>query len=197
MAKHVILFDDSRWDHLLPLTFTRPVSELRIGILTIKEKGEYLLNTQCYYHTKDYLSAKYPLPQTNAPCLLINSGIIPDEPILNYMQTMDIGDSLVHGTTLVAAFLPSLPDVNFSPSAQAFPNAKQFAAMILTLNQLPFALAFFVQHALKVTKTLSLQVRDQAASGKITFNGFRRDNLVQINDIRFVMPSCHHHPPHT
>ncbi|NLH57242.1 MAG: hypothetical protein GX467_10395, partial [Rikenellaceae bacterium] len=42
MAKHVILFDDSRWDHLLPLTFTRPVSELRIGILTIKEKWEYL-----------------------------------------------------------------------------------------------------------------------------------------------------------
>ncbi|RPJ72403.1 MAG: hypothetical protein EHM20_13800, partial [Alphaproteobacteria bacterium] len=30
-----ILFEDHHRDHLLPLAFTRPVAELRIGILTI------------------------------------------------------------------------------------------------------------------------------------------------------------------
>ncbi|HOF91217.1 MAG: GlmU family protein [Tenuifilaceae bacterium] len=179
MAKHVILFDDSRWDHLLPLTFTRPVSELRIGILTIKEKWEYLLNTQCYYHTKDYLSAKYPLPQTNAPCLLINSGIIPDEPILNYIQTMDIGDSLVHGTTLVAAFLPSLPDVNFSPSAQAFPNAKQLPVE-------PFAIYhawdLFTQNGRALEQDFELLTRNRQSCNLSPTNNVLNPNNIFVEE---------------
>ena len=38
---NVILFDQEQsWKNLLPLTYTRPVSEIRIGILTIKEKWD-------------------------------------------------------------------------------------------------------------------------------------------------------------
>ena len=38
-----ILFDDHTWQNLLPLTFTKPVAEIRIGILTITEKWEHYL----------------------------------------------------------------------------------------------------------------------------------------------------------
>ena len=31
-----VIFDDSTWDNLLPLTFTRPTAEIRVGILTIR-----------------------------------------------------------------------------------------------------------------------------------------------------------------
>mgnify|MGYP001278912861 CR=1 FL=1 len=38
-----ILFDGPSRNDLLPLTFTRPVADLRIGILTIREKWEKML----------------------------------------------------------------------------------------------------------------------------------------------------------
>ncbi|HER40991.1 MAG TPA: glucose-1-phosphate thymidylyltransferase, partial [Salinimicrobium catena] len=40
-----ILFDGPARDQFLPFTFTRPVAEMRIGILTIREKWEKFLNT--------------------------------------------------------------------------------------------------------------------------------------------------------
>ena len=56
----LILFDDYSWDNLLPLTFTRPASELRIGILTIAEKWEHDLGIKSTPLTRDYLQGKFP-----------------------------------------------------------------------------------------------------------------------------------------
>ena len=58
---NVVLFDDSKSDNLLPLTSTRPVAALRVGILTIAEKWEKRFDLKVSYITKDYLQAKYPL----------------------------------------------------------------------------------------------------------------------------------------
>ena len=55
-----ILFDNGVRDQLLPLTYTRPVCELRIGILTIKEKWERHLGSPISYITQDYLAEKFP-----------------------------------------------------------------------------------------------------------------------------------------
>ncbi|MBK7183485.1 MAG: glucose-1-phosphate thymidylyltransferase, partial [Bacteroidetes bacterium] len=55
-----ILFDDAARTNLLPLTFTRPVADIRIGILTIREKWEKMLQTKTSSKTEDYLSKKYP-----------------------------------------------------------------------------------------------------------------------------------------
>ena len=58
---NIVLFDEPfTKKNLLPFTFTRPVSELRIGILTIKEKWEKYLSIPCSYFTESYLSDKYP-----------------------------------------------------------------------------------------------------------------------------------------
>jgi len=80
MEKQVntILFDDNNRNNLLPLTFTRPVSELRVGITTIKEKWELLLHTKCSHLTIDYLAGKYPM-ELKADNLFVNAAIIPDE----------------------------------------------------------------------------------------------------------------------
>ena len=56
-----IFFDDHTWKDLLPLTFTRPVSEIRIGILTIREKWELLIEKKTSWKTQDYLSEKFPI----------------------------------------------------------------------------------------------------------------------------------------
>lgn len=75
---NIILFDDFSWDELLPLTFTRPVSEIRIGILTIREKWEKLSSNKISYHTRTHLQVKFPLKIENDN-LLINSCILPDK----------------------------------------------------------------------------------------------------------------------
>ena len=59
--KNIILFDvNQQHFDLLPLAFTRPVSDIRIGILTIREKWEHRLPGMYSYLTPEYMAAKYP-----------------------------------------------------------------------------------------------------------------------------------------
>ena len=61
-----ILFDTVKeHGNLLPLTFTRPVAELRVGIDTLRAKWEALLPGQYSYITEEYLAEKYPTQHTS------------------------------------------------------------------------------------------------------------------------------------
>ena len=72
----IVLYDGPEWEDLLPLTFTRPVADLRIGIDTIREKWEATLNTACLIKTQDYLQISHPA-DTSQDYLFINSSYIP------------------------------------------------------------------------------------------------------------------------
>ena len=54
-----ILFDGTVRNALLPFTFTRPVADIRVGILTIREKWEFHLGTTTTTLTEEYLMEKY------------------------------------------------------------------------------------------------------------------------------------------
>ena len=56
-----ILFDDVSRRSLKPLTYVRPVCDIRIGILTIREKWEKDLEAPTSTLTEDYLSSKFPI----------------------------------------------------------------------------------------------------------------------------------------
>jgi hypothetical protein len=56
-----ILFDDSTRNNLLPLTFVRPTGDMRIGILTIREKWEKYLGTETSTITESYLAKNFLL----------------------------------------------------------------------------------------------------------------------------------------
>ncbi|PID95381.1 MAG: glucose-1-phosphate thymidylyltransferase [Bacteroidetes bacterium] len=99
-----ILFDDSTWQELLPLTFTRPVAEIRIGILTIREKWEKYLQTTVSWHTQDYLAEKYPTKITNDN-ILINGAVLPDAHLVKNIQQLQEGEYLIVDDTVVAARL--------------------------------------------------------------------------------------------
>ncbi len=102
--KNIILFGDDNWFHLLPLTFTRPIAELRVGILTIKEKWEIHLNGHVSYITQDYLAEKYPI-NIEDDNLLINSTLLPSNTILNYIKQLQLNEALLLGDELLAARL--------------------------------------------------------------------------------------------
>lgn len=95
-----ILFDDSR-DNLLPLTFTRPVCEIRIGILTIREKWEKYLKEKTSALTEEYLSKKFPLI-TKGQNILINGSVCPNAKLVKDIFALKPGEALFSDDTLVA-----------------------------------------------------------------------------------------------
>ena len=85
---NIILFDHNR-ESFLPLTFTRPISNLRIGIVTIKEKWGHYFDT-ISVKTADYLSEKFPI-QISDENLWINAQALPNqelEELVHYKMEM-------------------------------------------------------------------------------------------------------------
>jgi UDP-N-acetylglucosamine diphosphorylase/glucosamine-1-phosphate N-acetyltransferase len=112
-----ILFDHLNRENLLPLTFTRPVSEIRIGILTITEKWNRLLNTECSFKTETYLQNKYKLIIANDN-FYINGAVIPEQQIIDEITALKEGQSLFSGLHLIACRTSSaLNDVTKNTTA--------------------------------------------------------------------------------
>jgi len=99
-----ILFDDqvSR-NNLLPLTFTRPIADIRIGILTIREKWEQMLNAKTSTLTEKYLSEKYPLALSiEDDNIWINGSVCPNEKLIEEISTLKPEEALYDQQILLA-----------------------------------------------------------------------------------------------
>ena len=96
-----ILFDDCR-TNLLPLTFTRPTAYIRTGIDTIKEKWERYLQHTVSMYTEGYLQEKYPLVKQDDN-ILINGTVIPDQEIIDAIQSLSENEALIKDNTFIAA----------------------------------------------------------------------------------------------
>ncbi len=95
----ICLFEDASWLSLRPLTYTRPVADLRIGILTIAEKWGKCLNADYSYLTQVYLAEKYPYKPSS---LFINGSICPNSNLLDAIDRLKIGQVLVSNQLLIA-----------------------------------------------------------------------------------------------
>jgi len=99
-----ILFDDHSWNNLLPLTFTRPTGEIRIGILKISEKWEKLLDSKITFLTQKHLTCKYTIHLTSDN-VLINGSILPTQLLIQEINSLKIGELLKKEDIVVAARL--------------------------------------------------------------------------------------------
>ena len=95
------MYDGEERDDLLPLTYTRPVADLRIGILTIREKWEKHLGYTTSTLTEDYLSKKYPLVEDELN-LMINSSICPTEELVEICKNLEKEQAVFQGDLLIA-----------------------------------------------------------------------------------------------
>jgi UDP-N-acetylglucosamine diphosphorylase/glucosamine-1-phosphate N-acetyltransferase len=102
MTMNVVLFDDPaiRVD-LLPFTFTRPVSGIRVGVLTIAGKWGRYLDTECSWLTEAYLQPKFPL-QVAADNFFINGALCPDPEIAEVIRGLEKNQSLTAKGLLLA-----------------------------------------------------------------------------------------------
>lgn len=101
-----IVFSDAQyWGRFLPLTFTRPVAELRCGIMSFAERWQKLLGIEeVSYLTEDYLQMKFPKPEKKES-LFIVPNFIPSEVLLDEIKNLKIGEALVYRDEVIAAYL--------------------------------------------------------------------------------------------
>ena len=107
-----ILFDGNVRNQLLPFTFTRPVADIRIGILTIREKWEHLLGFTTTTVTEDYLAEKWPLVELEKN-VLINASFIPSENLANLVKGLTENQALFYNDEPLAFFTTEGQEVDF------------------------------------------------------------------------------------
>ena len=98
-----ILFDGPVRTALLPLTFTRPVADIRVGILTIREKWEKYLGTTTTSLTEDYLSEKFPMVEMEQN-VMINASYLPTAELVELIQDLGPNEAVFHGENVVAFY---------------------------------------------------------------------------------------------
>jgi UDP-N-acetylglucosamine diphosphorylase/glucosamine-1-phosphate N-acetyltransferase len=104
--ENIILFDNEARDNLLPFTYTRPVCEIRVGILTIREKWEHWLKGKASYITQDYLSQKYDITIADKN-YIINGSVLPNIDLFRLIDNMGNNEALLKDGELIVAKLDS------------------------------------------------------------------------------------------
>lgn len=98
-----LVFSDAQfWEDFLPLTFTRPVAEMRCGILTFSERWQKLLGfSEVSFLTEDYLQEKFRKPELKES-LFIVPNFLPSENLLRQIKELQYGEALVYKDELLA-----------------------------------------------------------------------------------------------
>ncbi|RIW13960.1 glucose-1-phosphate thymidylyltransferase [Algoriphagus lacus] len=100
----IVLFDDPAIrGSLLPFTFTRPVADIRVGILKISEKWQKYTSADAFFLTQDYLQKKFPRASHFA--LAINGAWLPDGDSVKILEKLAPSQALYWGKTLLAAYI--------------------------------------------------------------------------------------------
>lgn len=96
-----ILFDGTVRNALLPFTYTRPVADIRVGILTIREKWETHLSATTTTITEDYLSEKYPMVELEEN-VMINASFLPNAELTAMIQDLSAKQAIFSGDEIIA-----------------------------------------------------------------------------------------------
>ncbi len=96
-----ILFDGPSRNSLLPFTYTRPVADIRIGILTIREKWEAYLDFTTTTVTEDYLSEKYPMVEMEEN-IMINASYLPNLELAEMVKNLEANQAIFKDEDVIA-----------------------------------------------------------------------------------------------
>ncbi|MBL4888014.1 MAG: GlmU family protein, partial [Flavobacteriaceae bacterium] len=107
-----ILFDGTVRNQLLPFTYTRPVADIRIGILTLREKWEKHLASTTGTITEDYLQEKFPKREQTLN-IFINASFIPTEDLVNKVKGLKKNEALFYNDEPLAYYGGDSQNVDF------------------------------------------------------------------------------------
>ncbi len=101
-----ILFDGPVRNQLLPFTYTRPVAEIRIGILTIREKWEKFLGFTTSTITEEYLSKRFPMVELEHN-IMINSSFLPNIELVKLIKDLSNNQAIFYNDEVIAFYTTS------------------------------------------------------------------------------------------
>jgi len=98
-----ILFDGPYRNNLLPFTYTRPVADIRVGILTIREKWEMHLGYTTTTVTEEYLSEKFPMVEMDQN-IMINASYLPNMELVAMIKNLKENQAIFKDEDVIAFF---------------------------------------------------------------------------------------------
>jgi UDP-N-acetylglucosamine diphosphorylase/glucosamine-1-phosphate N-acetyltransferase len=98
-----ILFDGPARTALLPFTFTRPVADILIGILTIRQKWEMRLGSTTTTLTEEYLSEKFPMVEMEEN-VMINASFLPNAILAEMVSNLESNQAIFKGDEVIAFY---------------------------------------------------------------------------------------------
>ena len=107
-----ILFDGAVRNQLLPFTFTRPVADIRVGILTIREKWEKFLGSTTTTVTEEYLSDKFPMVELEQN-VLINASFCPSENLVPLIKNLQENQAIFYNDQPLAFYAKEDQEIDF------------------------------------------------------------------------------------
>lgn len=90
------------WSRMLPLTYTRPIADIRVGILKIHEKWNKYLKSEASYRTLDYIQLNFPAKQGKS--LTILGSTLPNATLVGVISTLKENQALTFNNQLIAGF---------------------------------------------------------------------------------------------
>ncbi|WGD34968.1 GlmU family protein [Olleya sp. YS] len=109
-----ILFDGPVRNQLLPFTYTRPVADIRVGILTIREKWEHHLQTTTTTVTEDYLSDKFPMVEMEEN-IMLNASYLPNSELIELVKGLKKNQAIFCEEDVIAFYTTEAQeDIDFS-----------------------------------------------------------------------------------
>ncbi|RJP56398.1 MAG: glucose-1-phosphate thymidylyltransferase [Ignavibacteriales bacterium] len=114
MNTTICIFEDAKFKNFLPLTYFRPVYDLRCGVLTIAEKIEkYSQTSNIILHSRKYLAnylreekKAYKINSFDASHILfINGRLLPSADIFEILISQDEDEVFINNNDIIAARL--------------------------------------------------------------------------------------------
>ncbi len=101
------------WEKMLPLTYTRPVADLRVGILRMHEKWSKHLGASSHsYKTQEYLKPVFS--ESGKPdSTRINSNVLPNSELVSEVEKLSSGQALYKDQLFLASRGEENTQVNF------------------------------------------------------------------------------------
>jgi UDP-N-acetylglucosamine diphosphorylase/glucosamine-1-phosphate N-acetyltransferase len=173
-----IFFDDQRIN-LQPLTFTRPVAELRTGIFTIAEKWTKRLSPAPFsYSTAAYLQKKYPMIVSDDN-LFINGSVLPNEQLIKSVELLVKGKTLKKEGKVIAFRTDKQGASEFAGGDMPFTEEIEFSGNIVSITY-PWDL--FSVNALAITSDFELITRGRKSAPISSTNRVKNPENIFIED---------------
>lgn len=164
------LVDGMAWHTLRPLSFTRPVADFRVGILTIAEKWQKYLNADYGFITQDYLSVKFPA-RADAD-LYINGSVCPDESLVEAVLSLKVGAVLIKDGVHLASRL--LPGDTFKAELHQGLDVKKYAEEFVSIS---FPEDIFKYNDIELRKDFTLLTKGKTSVKLSETNTFLGDEI--------------------